>query len=153
MKVAFVLASFCLVLVTASPLVKEPAASACTIDTSCDKSNYDVTDLKISFSPDPPEKGKNVTITASGTVNKEITGGKIKVVAKYGIITVLDQSYDVCDLVQQIGKQCPIPAGPLSGSATTMVPSDVPPGKYHADIEGTDQDGKPMICLMAECQL
>ena len=44
-------------------------------------------------------------------LDKEITGGKIKVVAKYGIITVLDQSYDVCDLVQQIGKQCPIPAG------------------------------------------
>jgi len=37
-----------------------------------DKSNYDITDLKISFSPDPPEKGKNVTITASGTVSKLI---------------------------------------------------------------------------------
>jgi len=33
------------------------------------------------------------------------------VIAKYDIVTILDQSYEVCDLVQQIGKQCPIPAG------------------------------------------
>lgn len=42
---------------------------------------------------------------------KEVSGGTIKVVAKYGIITILDQSYDVCDLVKQIGKECPLPAG------------------------------------------
>ena len=44
-------------------------------------------------------------------LGKEITGGTIKVVAKYGIITILDESYEVCDLIQQIGKQCPIPKG------------------------------------------
>ena len=32
-------------------------------------------------------------------------------VAKYGIITILDQSYDVCDIIKEVGKQCPIPAG------------------------------------------
>ena len=42
---------------------------------------------------------------------KQVSGGSIKVVAKYGIITILDQSYDVCDLVQQIGRQCPLPVG------------------------------------------
>lgn len=42
---------------------------------------------------------------------KEVKGGSIKVTAKYGIITILDQSYDVCDLVKQIGKQCPLAAG------------------------------------------
>lgn len=42
---------------------------------------------------------------------KEITGGTIKVVAKYGVITILDQSYDVCDILKEVGKQCPIPAG------------------------------------------
>jgi len=44
-------------------------------------------------------------------LGKEISGGKIKVVAKYGIITILDETYDVCDIIQQIGKQCPIPVG------------------------------------------
>jgi len=89
---------------------------------------------------------KSILNDALKYLDKEINGGKIKVVAKYGIITILDQSYDVCDLVQEIGKQCPIPKGtvdtvayiymfiskcfnlkgPLSGSATTMVPSDIP---------------------------
>ena len=32
-------------------------------------------------------------------------------VAKYDIVTILDESYDVCDLVQQIGKSCPLAAG------------------------------------------
>ena len=44
-------------------------------------------------------------------IDKEITGGKIEVVTKYSIITVLDQSYNECDVVQQISKQCPIPVG------------------------------------------
>ena len=42
---------------------------------------------------------------------KEISGGTIKVVAKYGLITILDQSYDVCDLVQQINMTCPLAKG------------------------------------------
>jgi len=99
-----------------------------------DKSNYDVTDLKLSLSPNPPEKGKSLNITASGTVSKssvkrapssptnlrilfidkEIQGGKIKVEAKYEIITVLDKEYDLCDLVKEIGKECPIPAGKMN---------------------------------------
>ena len=31
--------------------------------------------------------------------------------AKYGIITVLNKAYEVCDLVKEIGKECPIPKG------------------------------------------
>ena len=31
--------------------------------------------------------------------------------AKYYGITVLNQSYKVCNLAQRMGKQCPIPAG------------------------------------------
>ena len=32
-------------------------------------------------------------------------------VAKYGIIVILDQSYDVCEIVKEVDKQCPIYAG------------------------------------------
>ncbi|XP_065914741.1 putative phosphatidylglycerol/phosphatidylinositol transfer protein DDB_G0278295 [Dysidea avara] len=153
MKEAFVFTafcSFCFVLVIANPLTKDPDLS-CTVDTSCDKSDYDVTDLKISFSPNPPQKGRNLTIIASGTVNRQIAGGKIKVTAKYGFITVLNQSYDVCDFAKKMGKECPIPAGPLSGSKTVMVPDKIPGGTYLVSIEGTDQGGKNMICANIKC--
>ena len=107
---------------------------------STDKSNYDVTNLKLSLSPNPPEKGKSLNITASGTVSKssvkrapsptnlrilfidkEIQGGKIKVEAKYEIVTVLDKEYDLCDLVKEIGKECPIPAGKMNVSCVSLV--------------------------------
>ena len=86
MKVALFFTA-CFVFATAHPLAKSPF-SACEIDTSCgkrcalqictglcfdlcaDDASYDLQDLKISFSPDPPQKGQNVTITASGTVSE-----------------------------------------------------------------------------------
>ena len=34
-------------------------------------------------------------------------------VAKYNSIQVLNQAYDVCYLVKQLGRQCPISAGVL----------------------------------------
>ena len=53
--------------------------------------------------------------------DKEISGGSIKVVAKYGIITILDQSYDVCDILKEINKDCPIPAGVSTRMHVCMV--------------------------------
>lgn len=153
MKVVVIFAALCVSLAAAHPLVKTPSASSCDVDTSCDDSSYDLQGLKITFSPDPPEKGKDVTITASGTLSKQISGGTIKVVAKYGLITILDQEYNVCDLVQDINMTCPLAAGPLSGSATTHVPGDVPGGKYHVDVSATDQDGGKLLCGQASCDV
>jgi len=46
-------------------------------------------------------------------IDKPITGGKFKITTKFGIVTVLDEEYEVCDLIQQIGKKCPIPTGKI----------------------------------------
>ena len=89
MKVVFVLAAFCLVLVSANLLVKEPDKITCTTDFSCgkfcelvlvyaliqpstDTDKFDVRNLALSFYPDPPERGKNVTVTLTGIVSKLI---------------------------------------------------------------------------------
>lgn len=43
---------------------------------------------------------------------KQISAGsKVKVQVKYNFIKLLNQEYDVCYLIEQLGKQCPIPAG------------------------------------------
>ena len=109
---------------------------------STDKSYYDVTDIKLSISPNPPDKGKSFKIILSGTVSKssvkrapssptnlrilifvdkEIQGGKIKVKVKYEIFTVLDEEYDLCDLLKEIGKECPIPPGKMNVSCVSLV--------------------------------
>lgn len=46
-------------------------------------------------------------------LEKEISGGTIKLVAKYYFIKVFSKTYNVCDLLKQMGGQCPIPAGDL----------------------------------------
>lgn len=43
---------------------------------------------------------------------KQISAGsKVKAQVKYNFIKLLNQEYDVCYLIEQLGKQCPIPAG------------------------------------------
>ncbi|XP_065914201.1 putative phosphatidylglycerol/phosphatidylinositol transfer protein DDB_G0278295 [Dysidea avara] len=151
--VVFVLATFCLVLVSAIPLVKDPDEISCTSDFSCVNSGFDVTNLTLTYDPDPPEKGKNVTITGSGIVNKEITSGEIKVVVTYNDIQLLDETYDACELLEKYGDQCPISTGNTTMSITVEVPSDLPDGKYVGTMYGTDQDDDPMICGTVECQV
>ncbi|XP_065914530.1 putative phosphatidylglycerol/phosphatidylinositol transfer protein DDB_G0278295 [Dysidea avara] len=153
MKVVFVLAAFCLVLVSSTkPLVKQPASISCTIDFSCDRSNYDVTDLTCSFSPDPPQKGQNVTVTDTGVVHKEITGGKVMVLVKYNTyIKLIDKTYETCEFLEMFGEHCPVSPGPHTVVITDKVPSDLPGGKYNGILHGTDQDDMPMICGTFVC--
>ena len=46
-------------------------------------------------------------------LEKQISGGKITLLAKYNSIQVFNEVYDACYLVKQLGRQCPIPAGVL----------------------------------------
>ncbi|XP_065893752.1 putative phosphatidylglycerol/phosphatidylinositol transfer protein DDB_G0278295 [Dysidea avara] len=151
MKVVFVLIAFCVVLVTAIPLVKLDLGGVCTSDTSCDGTDYDVTDLKISISPDSLKPEDYFTITVNGTVNKKITGGNVTMVARYDIVTVFDETIDICEFVRLGGLQCPVHKGRMSGALEAQVPSFAPLGKYHIAINATDQNGKPSICFKAEC--
>ena len=44
-------------------------------------------------------------------LDKEITGGEVKVLVKFDLITFLDQTFDACELLEQFGEHCPIPPG------------------------------------------
>ena len=44
-------------------------------------------------------------------LDKEITSGEIKVTVTYNDIQLLDKTYDVCELVEKSGDQCPISTG------------------------------------------
>ncbi|XP_065913985.1 putative phosphatidylglycerol/phosphatidylinositol transfer protein 2 [Dysidea avara] len=166
MKVDFVLAAFCLILVNANPsanqdanqdanpLVKESDEISCpTKDFSCANSSFDVTNLTLKFAPDPPEKGKNVTVSLTGTVKKKITVGEVQVVLKFGKLTVFAKTYDVCELAVKYGHGCPVLPGPMIFSGTFEVPSDLPVGIYKVTMDGTDQDDNHMICGTVRCQV
>ncbi|XP_065913968.1 putative phosphatidylglycerol/phosphatidylinositol transfer protein 2 [Dysidea avara] len=153
MKIIFVLAAFCLVLVSANLLVKDPDEISCTTDFSCNTDKYDVTNLALSFNPDPPEKGKNVTVTLTGTVKETITDGEIQVVLKFDMFTLIDETYEACELAVKYGHGCPVLPGPMVLSDTFEVPSELPGGTYKGTMDGTDQDDNPMICGTVRCHV
>lgn len=59
-------------------------------------------------------------------LEEQITSGHIQVKIKYGIITVYDETLDLCDIGEQAGLTCPLAAGDHSIKITENVPSIVP---------------------------
>ena len=54
---------------------------------------------------------------------EEVTSGSVKVKAKYGILTVYDQTLDLCDLVKDINDTCPIKAGTETQTIIENIPN------------------------------
>ena len=50
----------------------------------------------------------------------------MKVSAKYGEISILDETLDLCDLVTQINKQCPLEKGILIIANKRTIPDYIP---------------------------
>ena len=103
--------------------------------------------VSVVITPDPPKKGEPLTINATVTCSEEITGGTVKIVVKYSIITVLNKSYSLCDLLSQTGQKCPVAAGTYSNSITETIPSSAPSGHYTGNVEITDQNGQELGCI------
>jgi len=78
------------------------------------------------------------------TLDKEITGGEVKVLVKYNFVILLDETYGTCEVLEKFGEHCPIPPGTVyirrifsnmfffhhkgrtNISFTVEVPSDLP---------------------------
>lgn len=59
-------------------------------------------------------------------VVEEVTSGNVKVSLNYGTIPVVDETLDLCDLVTQVDKQCPLQKGPFPLKITANIPDYVP---------------------------
>lgn len=83
------------------------------------------------LSPNPPQRGQNLTIDASGILKTAIEeGAYVDVEVKYGYIKLISQTYDLCDEVGEVDLKCPLQAGEYKLSKTVEIPQQVPPGKY-----------------------
>lgn len=52
----------------------------------------------ITVSPDPPEPGKNLTVTVEATANEVVEeGAYADVTVKLGLIKLLQKRFDVCE--------------------------------------------------------
>lgn len=94
------------------------------------------------------QKGSNITLSVTGADSTQITGGSVDVEVKYGIITLLKHTYDLCTLLNETPYKCPI--APFASKTITVsetLPSEAPSGKYSGSAKATDQSGNEIACI------
>lgn len=104
------------------------------------------------MTPDPPKKGQDVTVAASGTLDEQVTSGKINVEVEFLGIKVVNETLDLCKTISKY-QQCPIAQGPLSVKVTESLPSDAPSGHYTGKAVISDQSGSQIACIALDFNL
>jgi hypothetical protein len=103
--------------------------------------------VKVVITPDPPHKGQSLNVVASVIFGEQVTGGNVQVTAKYGIIPILDKTYDLCALLPDIQQKCPVTPGTHNATVTETIPGAAPSGHYTGSAVATDQNGKQLACI------
>jgi len=104
----------------------------------------------VDLNPNPPKPGNTLSIVAKGTVKDDIEdGAKIHLSVKYGLITIIRTTRDLCEDVPNVGLECPVKKGELSLSKDVDLPAEIPPGKYTVVADVVSKDDKTITCLNA----
>ena len=94
--------------------------------------------------------GQNLTVTAGGTVSKEIEAGAhlhVKVLWNT-FITLFDKDLDLCDSVHEVNLTCPLKKGVLNITKEVKIPQTIPPGNFLVSADLYMNDPKEEItCL------
>lgn len=97
-----------------------------------------------------PPSGKNLTITATGTLSQNVTeGAQVHLQVKYGLITIIKTTADLCDTVKDIDLKCPIEEGKTTLTKKVALPKVIPPGKYSVIADVVTKDDDKVTCLTA----
>ncbi|CAE6479685.1 unnamed protein product [Rhizoctonia solani] len=93
----------------------------------------------IKLSPDPPQIGKDLTITARGVVTRRIEDGAYAdVTVKLGLVKLLHKQFDVCEEARNnnVTVQCPVEPGEYEVVQTVQLPRETPRAKFTIDVRG-----------------
>ncbi|KYQ89104.1 hypothetical protein DLAC_10336 [Tieghemostelium lacteum] len=123
----------------------------CDIWTWCGTSADHLTINSVTITPDPPVKGQLLTVTASGTLNEQVTAGNAHITVKYGFITLINENQNICSSENPI--PCPIAAGQYSHTINVTIPSSAPSGKYTGNVVITDQNSQEITCVNVDLDL
>ncbi|KAF2111090.1 ML domain-containing protein [Lophiotrema nucula] len=116
-----------------------------------DPKDYIVEIDKVDLSPNPPEAGKKLKITAKGTVSETIEeGSKIHLQVKYGLITLINQEADLCETIGKADLECPLDKGDMELTKEVDLPKEIPPGTYTVLADAYTKDGDKITCLNAK---
>lgn len=120
----------------------------------CDVKDKQLLDLKrVVISPNPPERGQNLTISAEGTLAKDIVDGAyVDVDVRYGFIKLVSDTFDLCNESTKVDLECPIKKGSQKLSKEVAIPNEVPPGKYLVVARAYTKEDEFITCLTAEVE-
>jgi len=116
----------------------------------CGQPEDAITIKSITVSPDPPQPGQNLTLTAVGTVNVVIEAGAYAdVTVKLGLIKLIQKRFDVCEEAQNANAsiQCPVQPGEYELVQTVALPKEIPPAKFSVSVRGFTADELDMVCM------
>ncbi|KAF8981014.1 Phosphatidylglycerol/phosphatidylinositol transfer protein [Entomortierella lignicola] len=95
--------------------------------------------LKIKYvylNPNPPVKGKVLTIDAKGFLSDRIIeGATIDIIVKMGVVKLLTKTFDFCEESVKVDKPCPLEAGDHYLNHSVELPKEIPPGKYTVNVK------------------
>ncbi|KAG0133371.1 putative phosphatidylglycerol/phosphatidylinositol transfer protein [Tuber indicum] len=103
---------------------------------------------KVDLTPNPPIRGKPLTIQVVGVLKYKVShGAHVDVTVKYGLVTLMKKSLNICDHVDELGLECPIDQGKVTLTKVIDVPKSIPPGKYTLKCNAAISSDRPMTCL------
>ncbi|AOA60375.1 Protein with similarity to the human NPC2/He1 [Komagataella phaffii CBS 7435] len=116
---------------------------------NCDVSQKQLLTLKeVDLSPNPPQRGVNLTITAIGDLDVAVTeGAYVEIDVTYGYIKLIHQTFDICSEIQNVDLECPLDKGHYELTKEVEIPQQVPPGKYTVFARAFTADDKFITCL------
>lgn len=105
----------------------------------------------VDLSPNPPQPGETLTITASGTFHETITqGAVVNVEVKWGVITLVKQTMDLCEQIENVDLKCPLEKGKMVLTKQVDLPKQIPPGRYSVLADVYTEDKRKVTCLKAD---
>ena len=66
---------------------------------------------------------------------------------KYGLITLIHQTADLCDEITAVDLKCPLKKGNMSMTHEVKIPKQVPKGKYTVIADVVTKDKSQITCL------
>ncbi|ERF72414.1 hypothetical protein EPUS_06043 [Endocarpon pusillum Z07020] len=110
--------------------------------------NYILDIDKVDLDPNPPKSNSNLTITASGSFSEDVAdGATVALTVKYGLITLIKTTADLCSQIKEVDLECPLKKGKMSMVHDVKIPREVPPGQYTVIANVVSKDAEPITCL------
>lgn len=121
----------------------------------CDAGEAQLLDLhNVNLIPNPPQRGENLTIGASGHLLKTVVeGAYVDVEVRLGYIKLLSQTYDLCQELEDNdigGLSCPLLPGEYNLEKIVQIPNEVPPGKYSVIARAYTVEDDEITCLTGD---